>query len=71
MPDCSDDNTLCELNITSGSDYGTITTKDDNEKYVGKCAPLITNVAEFFNAAPLTIPTRKTAGKLIVRAKNM
>ena len=71
LPDYSDDNTVCALIATYGSYYGTITTKDDDATYAGKLSPLITNVAYFFNPAPLPTPTQLTAGQAIVQANNL
>ena len=48
-----------------------MTTKDDNTKYSGECAPLITNIAEFFNSAPIPMPTRQTSWQSILQSNNM
>ena len=48
---------MCASNTTYISDDGMITTNDDDATYAGKCAPLITNVARFFNPVTLPIPT--------------
>ena len=62
----SDDNTVCVSNTTYGSDDGTITTKEYNAAYADKCAPLITNIAEFGDPVPLLRNTQHTEGKAIV-----
>ena len=71
LPNYSDDNTVCALIATYGSDDGTIKTKDDDATYAGKCSPLITNVGYFCNQSPLPVPKQYTAGKTIVQARNM
>ena len=71
FPDCSDDKTVCVSNTTCGSDDVTMKMEEDNSTYAGKLSPLITNVADFCNPAPLPTPTQLTAGQAIVQANNL
>ena len=67
---CSDDNNVCASNTTYSSDYGTITTKEDDATSAEGCAPLINSIAEFGNSEPLLRRTQHTSGKSILQANN-